>query len=112
MAGEILLDLRLKDNKATQLHAPTVTFVIPSYTDECLHNFRKGDVVILYERNYPTDNVTNRMVFKGNIESISEQQVCVRLRASQRNAHLFPKDSLYAMEHDSMDTSFRSIFAG
>ncbi|MBP3669444.1 MAG: AAA family ATPase [Bacteroides sp.] len=112
LAGEILHDLRLKDNKATQLHAPTVTFVIPSYADECLHNFRKGDVVILYERNSPTDNVTNRMVFKGNIESISEQQVCVRLRASQRNAHLFPKDSLYAMEHDSMDTSFRSMYAG
>ncbi len=111
MAGEILYDLQLTENKATLSHAPSVTFSIPAYTDECLHNFRTGDIVVLYERNQASDNVTNCMVFKGNIEYITEQRVCVRLRASQRNAHLFPSDKLYAMEHDSMDTSFRSMYA-
>lgn len=112
IAGEILYDLQLVENNATLSHAPSVTFSIPVYTDDCLHNFRMGDVVVLYERNKETDNVTNCMIFKGNIETITENEVRVRLRASQRNAHLFPADSLYAMEHDSMDTSFRSMFHG
>ena len=30
-------------------------------------NYSAGDAVVLYERNTDTDNVTNKMVFKGNI---------------------------------------------
>ena len=40
--------------------------------------------VVLYERNTDTDNVTNKMVFKGNIERISDDEVCIRLRAPSR----------------------------
>ena len=111
-AGEILYDLILTDNKASQLHKPSVTFSIPVYDDEYLPNFRNGDVVVLYERNSDTDNVTNRMVFKGNIEEITDEYVCIRLRAPQRNKLLFPANSLYAVEHDSMDTSFRCMYYG
>jgi hypothetical protein len=111
-AGEIFYNLQLIDNKASQLHAPSVTFSLPEYNDEYLPNFRNGDAVVLYERNAETYNVTNRMVFKGNIEDVTDDSIRVRLRAPQRNKRLFPIDSLYAIEHDSMDTSFRCMYNG
>ena len=111
-AGEILYDLRLIDNQASRLHAPIVTFHIPKYDEEYLPNFRNGDAVVLYERNTETDKVTNQMVFKGNVEDVTDEVIRVRLRARQRNKKLFPVESLYAIEHDSMDTSFRSMYYG
>ena len=111
-AGEILYELRLIDNQASRLHAPIVTFHIPKYDEEYLPNFRNGDAVVLYERNTETDKVTNQMVFKGNVEDVTDEVIRVRLRARQRNKKLFPVESLYAIEHDSMDTSFRSMYYG
>ena len=111
-AGEILYDLRIVENKASQPHKATVTLRIPEYDESFLPNFRLGDVVVLYERNEKTDNVTNKLVFKGNIERLTATEVCIRLRASQRNLAVFPSDSLYAMEHDYMDATFRSMYLG
>ena len=111
-AGEILYDLRITDNRASQPHKASVTLRIPEYDEPFLPNFRAGDVVVLYERNQATDNVTNKLVFKGNIERLTATEVCIRLRAAQRNLSVFPGDSLYAMEHDSMDTTFRSMYLG
>lgn len=111
-AGEILYDLRLADNQASRPHKATITLRIPVYEEPFLPNFRQGDVVVLYQRNQPTDNVSNKLVFKGNIEWLTATEVCIRLRASQRNLSLFPVDSLYAMEHDYMDTTFRSMYGG
>lgn len=111
-AGEILYDLRIIDNKAFLPHKATITLQIPEYDDEFLPNFRIGDVVVLYERNCLADNVTNKMVIKGNIEWLTADEVCVRLRASQRNLSVFPETSCYAIEHDYMDTNFRSMYLG
>ena len=111
-AGEILYDLLIVENKASQPHKATITLQIPAYDDLFLPNFRLGDVVVLYERNQPTDNVTNKLVIKGNIERLTDTEVCIRLRASQRNLNVFPETSLYAMEHDYMDTTFRSMYLG
>ena len=65
-----------------------------------LPNFRQGDAIILYERNCDTDNVTNKMVFKGNIEYLTENEIGIRLRATQQNPSVLPAESLYAIEHD------------
>lgn len=111
-AGEILYDLRIVENKASQPHKATVSLRIPEYDESFLPNFRLGDVVVLYERNEKTDNVTNKLVFKGNIERLTATEVCIRLRASQRNLAVFPSDSLYAMEHDYMDATFRTMYLG
>ena len=73
-------------------------------------NFRQGDAIVLYERNRNEDNVTNKMVFKGNIEFITEEEIGIRLRATQQNSSVLPPDSLYAIEHDTMDTTFRSMY--
>ncbi len=59
--------------------------MVASQQERVLPNFRQGDAVVLYERNTDTDNVTNKMVFKGNIERISDnEEICIRLRALSR----------------------------
>ena len=111
-AGEILYDLRITDSQASLPHKPTITLRIPEYDESFLPNFRLGDVVVLYERNHATDNVTNKLIIKGNIERLTTTEVCIRLRASQRNLSVFPLESLYAMEHDYMGATFRGMYLG
>ena len=111
-AGEILYDLTIVENHASQAHKAFIILSIPQYEETFLPNFRNGDVVVLYERNNGTDNVTNKMVFKGNIESITDNELRIRLRAAQQNPLVFPENSRYAVEHDTMDTTFRSMYLG
>lgn len=114
-SGEILCDLRIRENHAADAHKPCLAFAIaqPSGTGTAtLPNFRQGDAIVLYERNRGTDNVTNKLVFKGNIERITPEEISIRLRATQQNAGVLPADSLYAVEHDHMDTTFRSMYQG
>lgn len=139
-AGEIIYDLRIKENHAADEHKAHLLLsrsltsslsqpsphsvaspdlqaeevAASSRADEydVLPNFRQGDAVILYERNSDTDNVTNKMVFKGNIEYLTDHEICVRLRSTQQNPSVLPGESLYAIEHDTMDTTFRSMFQG
>lgn len=117
-SGEILYDLAMVKNQAANEQKAFLVFEQRKTTDtddletEALPNFRQGDAIVLYQRNEPADNVTNKMVFKGNIEEISDHSIKIRLRATQHNASILPIDSLYAVEHDVMDTSFRSMFQG
>lgn len=112
-AGEILYDLRIQENHAADEHKANITLSkVKTQSTTALPNFRQGDAVVLYERNTDMDNVTNKMVFKGNIESIAEDEVRIRLRATQQNTSVLPSSSLYAIEHDTMDTSFRSMYNG
>ena len=50
--------------------------------------------------------------FKGNIEYLTENEIGIRLRATQQNPSVLPAESLYAIEHDTMDTTFRSMYQG
>ena len=111
-AGEVLYDLTIVENHASQAHKAFIILSIPQYEETFLPNFRNGDVVVLYERNNGMDNVTNKMVFKGNIESITDNELRIRLRAAQQNPLVFPENSRYAVEHDTMDTTFRSMYLG
>ena len=111
-AGEILYNLKPVDNKASEERHPYVTLSIPQYDELFMPNFRKGDVVVLYERNSDADNVTNKLIFKGSIDEITDTEVRIRLRSSQRTLSVFPPMSYYALEHDSMDTSFRGMYMG
>lgn len=112
-SGEILYDLRIYDNRAADEHKAGLVLVVPpALPGTALPNFRQGDAIVLYQRCSDTDNVTNKMVFKGSIESITASQLHIRLRATQQNPAVLPPDSLYAVEHDSMDTSFRTMYQG
>ncbi|KAA6328264.1 hypothetical protein EZS27_022821 [termite gut metagenome] len=118
-AGEILYDLKIIENCAADEHKAYVVFSKNnrvSYSEdgmpEALPNFRLGDAIVLYERNTDTDNVTNKMIFKGNIETLTEDSIKVRLRSPQLNASVLPANSLYAVEHDAPDITFRNMFLG
>lgn len=108
-AGEILYDLTITENHAADIHKAYLVLARPVNDLSVLPNFREGDTIVLYQRNQDTDNVTNKMVFKGNIERITDRDIRIRLRASQQNASVLPLESHYAIEHDYMDTSFRSM---
>ncbi|WP_297328639.1 AAA domain-containing protein [uncultured Bacteroides sp.] len=115
-AGEILYDLTICENHAAEPHKPYLLLKRRKGEgddeNQVLPNFRQGDAVVLYERNKESDNVTHKMVFKGNIERISDDEVCMRLRATQQNAGVLLADSRYAIERDYMDTSFRGMYLG
>ena len=124
-AGEIIYNLRIRENHAADEHKAYLLLVRSDFEEKelpetvadndiqnVLPNFRQGDAIILYERNCGTDNVTNKMVFKGNIEHLTDYEISIRLRATQQNPSVLPADSLYAIEHDMMDTTFRSMYQG
>ena len=113
--GSILYHLQITENRAANLHKPYLVLNrLPVANGEALvlPNFREGDAIVLYERNKPEDNVTNKLVFKGNIEYIRDEEVRIRLRAAQRNLAVIPPNSYYAIEPDSMDTTFRHMYLG
>ena len=62
-AGEILYDLQIMENRASQAHKAYILLSIPQYDEMFLPNFRTGDVVVLYERNNDLDNATNKNGF-------------------------------------------------
>lgn len=112
-SGEIIYDLRIKENHAANEHKAHLILSQSAMVEgDFLPNFRQGDAIILYERNNEADNVTNKMVFKGNIEYLTEHEIGIRLRATQQNTSVLPEDSLYAIEHDTMDTTFRFMYQG
>ena len=43
---------------------------------------------------------------------LTENEIGIRLRATQQNPSVLPAESLYAIEHDTMDTTFRSMYQG
>ncbi|EJX05880.1 DNA helicase, partial [gut metagenome] len=109
----MLFNLILKENRAADVDHPFLQFDFQnSLSEEMLPNFRVGDAIVLYQRNSESDNVTNKLVFKGSIEWITDGSVGIRLRAAQRNVAVLSADSFYAVEHDYMDTAFRSMFQG
>ncbi len=78
-----------------------------------IFNFREGDAVVLYRRDTAAANVTNQLLFKGSLEEIRpDGSWKIVLRQPQRNHKVLPLDSLYAFEHDYMDTSYRSMYQG
>lgn len=114
-AGEILYDLSIYENHASDAHKPYLVLAFGKDTgmaEAPLPNFRQGDAIVLYERNAEADTVANKLVFKGNVEEVTERKVRIRLRATQQNAGVLSEHSLYAIEHDYMDTSFRSMYRG
>lgn len=110
-SGEILIDLTINQN-STEEDQSRIELSVPTYREDFLPNFRKGDIVILYERNNLSDNVTNKQVFKGAIEELSQTVITIRLRNKQRNKSVLPTQSKYAIEHDFLDSSYNSMYRG
>jgi hypothetical protein len=110
-AGEIFYGLRILENRAADPHQPYLVLSVQP-DEDYLPNFRQGDAIVLYARPTEQTNVTNALIFKGNIETITATELRIRLRASQRNRSVLPAEALYAVEHDVMDTTFRGMYQG
>lgn len=110
-SGDILNQLTIIENLSNE-STPTIRLQIPTNHEYFLPNFRLGDIVILYEKNQDSDNVTNQHIFRGSIISIQRDEIIIRLRYTQNNLKLLPLDSQYAIEKDHLDSSFGSMYRG
>lgn len=78
-------------------------------------NFRQGDVVIVYP--YDRDAVPDcrtTMVHRGTLVEIGQNILKVKLRAPQTDAGIFSRDAdrFWAIEHDSIESSFSGLYSG
>lgn len=83
-----------------------------SDVDNCMANFRKGDIVVLYP--YACDgapDACSEFVIRCSVSDISARHITLRLRSPQTDARIFyPTDTaerLWAIEHDFMEASLR-----
>jgi len=81
-----------------------------SETDHDIVNFREGEICIVYPRNDENDTVLNRQILKGTIVQITKERVEVSFRYKQKNRRYFDDHPLWAIEHDTLDTSYNSMF--
>ena len=73
-------------------------------------NFREGDICIVYPKASANDSVLNKQILKGTIASITPEKVEIYLRYKQRNETYFAEHKLWAIEHDTLDSSYNSMF--
>ncbi|WP_294072234.1 DEAD/DEAH box helicase [Proteiniphilum sp. UBA1028] len=81
-----------------------------SEADHDIVNFREGEICIVYPRSDDTDTVLNRQILKGTLVEITQKHVEVRFRYKQKNRRYFDDHPLWAIEHDTLDSSCNSMF--
>ena len=90
----------------SQEQNPIVVFRKTQLTNP-LANFRTGDVILTYpasRRNRPVEG----QLFRCSLVSNTVDEVTVRLRARQYKP-IFTEDSVWCIEHDHLDSSFRQM---
>ena len=107
---EILYDLSIETNGNLITESDkTITFIRTNDENEFV-NFRQGDICILYPRNKEEDKATTNQVFKCSISKITKNKVIVYFRYSQANTNFFNNFKFWALEEDSMDSSFTAMY--
>lgn len=91
----------------------TVTLSIPEQETYFLPNFRVGDIALLYA--YPADKTPDARktpVLRCSVQTLTAERVVLKLRAPQKNEHLFvrPENYLWAIEHDFVESSFTALY--
>lgn len=113
--GNIYIDLTITKKEKSESYRgyDLITLAVPSQGDDFLPNFRRGDVVYLYEYEGEPD-VRRSILYKGSLKEISGTEITVALSDGQQNPDvLIPASetpaggvvSLFAMEHAPGDLS-------
>lgn len=105
---DVLSDLSIREIDDTG-NERTIYFT-RSEADCDIVNFREGEICIVYPRSDDNDTVLNQQILKGTIVQITREQVEVRFRYKQKNRHFYDDHRLWAIEHDSLDTSCNNMF--
>lgn len=93
-----------------------LVFAFPEGWEGDTTNFRLGDAVIVYPYNQGEEPDARRtMVQRGYLHRVDAQSLVIRLRAPQTDARVFRHtraDALWAVEHDTIDSTFRPLYRG
>ena len=95
----------------------SITTIKLRYTendDNVMSNFRKGDIVVLYPYKLgKTPDLRTTIVFRSTIAEIDTDTITLKLRSPQsERAFKAKKGSLWAFEHDFMESSYSSLYRG
>ena len=107
--GNILAGLKIK-RLIEEDGVSAIVFTRPECDEEFFPNFRAGDTIFIYTCDSDDARATNRHVTRGTLTAINATEASFKLRHRQRNPHIFPIDSLYAAEHDHLDSTTRTSF--
>jgi DNA replication ATP-dependent helicase Dna2 len=105
-----LRDLKIKENNANK-EDPFITLGRPQDSNRFI-NFRRGDICVLYPYVEGRFLATQHRVLKCSIESLSNDEVTVRLRQKQSSPDYFTGFKTWVLEHDSLDNNFEQMHAG
>ena len=111
LSGEILINLRIRELLG-EGGVEEIIFDVPDYGEKFIADFNEGAMVQLYERRSATDTVCNRQLVRAYIVRLTDTELHLHLSYKQRNRDFFSKDTLYAIEKDSTDSSFQSARRG
>ena len=94
-----------------------LTFAFAKERASDMSNFRVGDIVITYPyRHEEEPDARGTMVFRANITDIAAESITLELRAPQSDKHVFVRypatEYHWAIEHDFMESSYRSQYSG
>lgn len=106
---QILYDLQLSEIQKED-HQTILVFQKGKQTNP-LANFRAGDIAVLYpkEDDFGTDP-TRHQLHRANILIVDAEQVVLRLRNNQIHTKQIESVKRWNVEHDLLDSSFRSLF--
>jgi len=115
-AGNILCGLRLIEPSAEhEGSVENLTLSFEAMMDSESTNFRDGDIVVLYPYADGTEpDVRRQIVFRCSISELRANAVELRLRAPQSDKRVFlrHKDSMWAVEHDMMESGYTALYRG
>ncbi len=107
-ALDVLYNLSIREIDDTG--SDMTIFFVRHEVDNDIVNFREGEICIVYPRQDENDTVLNRQILKGSIVHITAETVEVRFRYKQKNRRYFSENKLWAIEHDSIDSSYNSMY--
>ena len=120
--GDILTDVSVVDLRMDGELVEAVCFATMSDDVGAQPNFRVNDAVIFYRRISDADNATNQQVYRCAVERYDEGRIWLLLRNKQRLSAIdaarcahdptLGREVLFAIEHDYIDSTFRSLYSG